>query len=304
MQQLLDWGIAFILWLQQFRPALDAPFRALTFAGDELFYLLFLPLVYWSLDRRTGARLTLLFLISAYLNSVVKVFANQPRPAPYDARVWAYSEVGGSGGFPSGHTQNTVAVWGYLAAKIRRTWLWIVTALMIVLVPLSRLYLGVHFPHDLLGGYIIGAVLLFIFLQWGERGERWIAGQSFSVQVTVAAACSIPLMLLFPSEDGVTSSATLLGMGIGFVIQARWIGFEADGALWKRALRYALGAAVMMGLWAGLRAAFSALEPALLFRFIRYVLMGFWGGAGAPWVFVKLGLAPAGAQRQTALAAA
>jgi len=65
MQPLLDWGIELILWLQQFRPALDLPFRALTFISDELSFLLFLPLVYWCLDRRTGERVTLLFLVSA-----------------------------------------------------------------------------------------------------------------------------------------------------------------------------------------------------------------------------------------------
>ena len=292
MQPLLDWGIALILWLQQFRPTLDLPFRVFTFAGDELFFLLFLPLVYWCLDRRLGARVTLLFLVSAYVNAAAKVFAAQPRPAFYDARVWAYSDVGGSGGFPSGHTQNTLAVWGYLAARVRRAWMWIVAGVLLVLVPLSRLYLGVHFPHDLFGGYVIGALLLFAYLRWGERVEQWLARQSLGAQLALVAAFSVPLMLIFPSKDGVTGGATLLGMGIGLVIQARWIGFETDGVLWKRALRYALGAAVIVGLWAGLRAAFSGLEPALLFRFIRYALMGFWGGAGAPWVFVKLGLAP------------
>ncbi|MGC9394101.1 MAG: phosphatase PAP2 family protein [Anaerolineae bacterium] len=300
MQPLMDWGIAFILWLQQFRPALDVLFRAFTFTGDELFFLLFLPLIYWCLDRRLGARVTLLFLVSAYVNAVAKVFAAQPRPAIYDARVWAYSDVGGSGGFPSGHTQNTLAVWGYLAAKVRRTWMWIVAGVLIVCVPLSRLYLGVHFPHDLLGGYVIGALLLFAYLRWGERGEQWLAGMGVGAQLALVAAFSIPLMLVFPSEDGVTGGATLLGMGIGFVLQARWIGFEADGALWKRVMRYAVGAAVIVGLWAGLRAAFSTLEPALLFRFIRYALMGFWGGAGAPWLFVRLGLAPGRGQPEAA----
>ncbi len=300
MQPLLDWGIELILWLQQFRPALDLPFRALTFISDELFFLLFLPLVYWCLDRRTGARVTLLFLVSAYVNAVVKVFAAQPRPALYDPRVWAYSDVGGSGGFPSGHTQNTLAVWGYLAAKVRRTWMWIVTGVLVVCVPLSRLYLGVHFPHDLFGGYVIGALLLFVYLRWGERGERWLAGMGVGAQLALVAALTIPLMLIFLTEDGVTGGATLLGMGGGLVIQARWIGFEVDGVLWKRVARYALGAAVMVGLWAGLRAAFSGLGPALLFRFIRYALMGFWGGAGAPWVFVKLGLTPGRGQSQAA----
>lgn len=300
MQPLMDWGIELILWLQQFRPALDFPFRAFTFVGDELFFLLFLPLVYWCLDRRLGARVTLLFLISAYVNAAAKELFDQPRPAIYNPRVWAYSDVGGSGGLPSGHTQNTLAVWGYLAAKVRRTWMWIVAGLLIVLVPLSRLYLGVHFPHDLFGGYVIGALLLFAYVWWGERVEQWLARQSLGAQLALVAALSIPLMLIFLTEDGVTGGATLLGMGIGFVIQARWIGFEVDGVLWRRVARYALGAAVMVGLWAGLRAAFSGLEPALLFRFIRYTLMGLWGGAGAPWVFVKLGLAPGHSQRQVA----
>jgi len=300
MQPLLDWGIELILWLQQFRPALDLPFRAFTFIGDELFFLLFLPLVYWCLDRRTGARVTLLFLISAYVNAAVKVFVDQPRPGPYDARVWAYSDVGGSGGFPSGHTQNPVVVWGFLAAKVRRTWLWIVAAVLIVMIPLSRLYLGVHFPHDLLGGYVIGALLLFVFLRWGELGEQWIASRKVGAQLALVAILTLALILVFLTEDGVTTGATLLGMGLGFVVQAHWIGFEVDGELWRRAARYALGAAVMVGLWAGLRAAFSALEPELLFRFIRYVLMGLWGGAGAPWVFVRLGLAQRRSQSQTA----
>ncbi|MFN2283441.1 MAG: phosphatase PAP2 family protein [Anaerolineae bacterium] len=300
LQQIMDWGIAFILWLQQFHPALDFPFRAFTFTGEELFFLLFLPLIYWCLDRRTGARVTFLFLISTYINAIAKEFFAQPRPAQYDARVWAFSDVGGTGGFPSNHTQSAVVVWGYLAATFRRTWLWVLAGLLMIMVPLSRLYLGVHFPHDLLGGYALGALLLFIYLRWGERGEQWLARMGVGAQLALVAALAIPLTLIFPTEDGVTGGATLLGMGVGFVIQARWIGFEVDGVLWKRVLRYTLGAAVIVGLWAGLRTAFSALEPALLFRFIRYTLMGFWGGAGAPWLFVQLGLAPGRKQSQAA----
>ncbi len=300
MQQLLDWGIHVILWLQRFHPTLDLPFRAFTFMGDELFFLLFLPLIYWCVDRRNGAQVTFLFLISAYVNAIAKDFFNQPRPAQYSDKVWAYSDVGGSAGLPSGHTQNTLAVWGYLAARVRRTWMWIVAGLLSVLIPLSRLYLGVHFPHDLLGGYVLGAILLLIYLRWGERGERWVSGLSANVQAALVAVLALPLLLIFPTEDGVTGGATLLGMGIGFVVEAHRIGFEVEGALWRRGLRYAVGIAVMIGLWAGLRAAFATLEPALLFRFIRYTLMGFWGGAGGPWLFVRLGLAPQRERTQSA----
>ncbi len=290
MEALMDWGIGVILWLQQLRPTFDGIFEALTFTGDEMFFLLFLPLVYWCLDRRTGARLTLLFLISAYINAAVKVIAGQPRPYQYNITVWAYSEVG-MGGFPSGHTQNAVVVWGYLAAQIRRKWAWVVAGLLMVLVPLSRLYLGVHFPHDLLGGYVIGIIVLLLFLRWEQHTELRLVRLQLREQLALAIGIPVLLTALFFHEDGVTAGATLLGMSVGFVLQPYWVGFEAQDVWWKRVVRYALGGVVMVGLWAGLKAAFSALEPALLFRFVRYTLMGLWGSIGAPWAFVRLGLA-------------
>ena len=83
MEGILNWGIEVVLWFQQFSPTLDLPFKALTFMGDEAFYLLLMPLVYWSIDRRTGARLIILLLSSVYLNAVAKVIADQPRPFNY-----------------------------------------------------------------------------------------------------------------------------------------------------------------------------------------------------------------------------
>ena len=87
MKPFLDWGIEVVLWLQQFSPALDQPFKSLTFLGNLEFFLVFMPLIYWCIDRRMGARLLVLFLISAYANAIAKVVADQPRPFQYDPRV-------------------------------------------------------------------------------------------------------------------------------------------------------------------------------------------------------------------------
>ena len=169
MEPILDWGIEVVLWFQQFSPALDLPFKLLTFMGQEEFFLLLLPLLYWCLDRRTGARLVVLFLFSSYLNAVIKILGAQPRPLDYAPdRVQPLWEQGGYG-FPSNHTQSAVVVWGYLAAQFRRTWLWVVAGLLMVLIPLSRVYLGVHFPTDLLGGYVLGAIVLLLYLRLEPR---------------------------------------------------------------------------------------------------------------------------------------
>jgi membrane-associated phospholipid phosphatase len=292
MQGILDWGVQVILWLQHFSPTLDLPFKAFTFLGEESFFLLLLPLLYWCLDRRIGARLSLLFSFSTYLGALAKVLLDQPRPFQYDHRVRQLVEAAGRG-FPSLHTQSAVVVWGYLASQFRRTWLWAVAGLLMVFIPLSRLYLGVHFPTDLLGGYLIGAVLWLLYLWQGPVMETWLAKKGLAWQLGTALVLPGLLMLLLPTgeEIGVTGGALLIGMSVGFVLERRWVGFESGGLWWKQGARLLFGLAVLFVLRFGLKAAFSGLEPELLFRFVRYVLMGLWYGAGAPWTFVKLRLA-------------
>ncbi len=172
MNPFLDLELNLILWLRETLPGLVSVFEVLTSLGNETFYLVFLPLVYWCLDRATGARLTILFLTSAATNAGAKALFDQPRPFTYAptrvehlfdmplAEAQERYEATGNG-FPSGHTQNTLTIWGYLAAQARRLHLpsfpaagalvLVVATLMILLVPLSRIYLAVHFPRDLAG---------------------------------------------------------------------------------------------------------------------------------------------------------
>ncbi|MBM4457395.1 MAG: phosphatase PAP2 family protein [Chloroflexi bacterium] len=294
MQTILDWGANVVLWFQQFHPVLDLPFKGFTLLGEEEFFMLLLPLIYWCLDRRTGARLAVVFLFSAWSNAVAKVLAAQPRPFQYDSRVLQLFDVTG-GGLPSGHTQNTVVIWGYLAAQFRRPWLWIVAAALMILVPLSRIYLGLHFPTDLLGGYILGAGLLLIYLKLEPMVEAWLARRRLAWQIGLAVLVPALLLLIFPTSDesAVTGAAMLLGMGIGIALERRWVRFEAAGSWPKQALRLALGVAVLFALRFGLKAAFDGLDPEPVFRFVRYSTIGLFAALIAPWAFVRMRLAGA-----------
>jgi membrane-associated phospholipid phosphatase len=294
MQSILDWGANVVLWFQQFHPVLDLPFKGFTLLGEEEFFMLLLPLVYWCLDRRTGARLAVVFLFSAWSNAVAKVLAAQPRPFQYDSRVLQLFDVTG-GGLPSGHTQNTVVIWGYLAAQFRRPWLWIVAAALMIFVPLSRIYLGLHFPTDLLGGYILGAGLLLIYLKLEPVVEAWLARRRLAWQIGLAVLVPALLLLIFPTSDesAVTGAAMLLGMGVGIPLERRRVGFEAAGPWPKRLLRLALGVAVLFALRFGLKAAFDGLDPEPAFRFVRYSIIGLFAALIAPWAFVRMRLAGA-----------
>jgi membrane-associated phospholipid phosphatase len=298
MESTFDWSIPIILWLQQFSPALDLPFKFFSLLGEETFFLLFLPGLYWSVDRRVGARLALLFFFSACLNFIAKAWADQPRPFEYNVRVRQLVQVP-AGGLPSGHAQNAVVVWGYLAIQFRQVWLWWLAGLLIIFISLSRLYLGVHFPIDLLGGYLLGVALLAAYWRLEPSLEAWLQARGLIWQLGLALSVSCLLLLLLATEDGVAISAAMLGMSLGIILERRLVGFEANGSWRQRVLRFLVGAAVMVALWLGLRLAFSSLEPALLFRFARYSLLGLWGAIGAPWLFVRLNWAEKGLAKQS-----
>ncbi|MBW2364230.1 MAG: phosphatase PAP2 family protein [Deltaproteobacteria bacterium] len=281
MENFLDWGIQVVLWFQHFSPT-----------------MLFLPLIYWCVDRRTGARMIILFLFSVYVNAFAKLVAKQPRPFEYNSQVQKIVEAGG-GGFPSGHTQGAVVVWGYLASVFKKTWLWIVAGILMILIPMSRVYLGAHFPTDLLGGYIIGALLLILYIKYAPRLEDWITKKGFVFQLGCAVILPLILIIIIPGSDklGITAAATLMGMSAGFALERKFVGFEASGVWWQRSVRYLIGIVVLIGLRVVLSLAFKDLNPEPVFRTIRYGLLGLWGTFGAPWIFVKIKLAPKGSAK-------
>jgi membrane-associated phospholipid phosphatase len=77
-----------------------------------------------------------------------------------------------SQGFPSGHVSQTVACWGALALMYRKPWLTAVAGALVLLMPLSRLYLGMHFLADVLGGLVLGAALLAVAYALVLRRDR------------------------------------------------------------------------------------------------------------------------------------
>jgi membrane-associated phospholipid phosphatase len=292
MEAVLDWGVRVVLWFQQASPALDIPFMALTLMGNEVFYMIFFPLVYWCIDRRVGARLIILFLFSSCMNAVAKQVAGQPRPFQYDPAVKKLWDAGG-GGLPSGHTQSAVVLWGYLSSQYRKPWLWGVAGSLIVLIPLSRVYLGVHFPTDLLGGYLLGACLLALYIRLEPGIESWLAGRDLVTQLLAAAALPSLILLLSPRVEGyqIRTAASLMGMGVGFVLERRWVRFGSDGTWQKRALRLLLGMAVLVLLRQGMGLLTAGMDHESASRFIRYLFLGLGGSLIAPWLFVFTGLA-------------
>ncbi|MEW6725623.1 MAG: phosphatase PAP2 family protein [Bacillota bacterium] len=284
---LFQWGTGFILWVQSFRsPFFDQLFTFLTLLGEEPFYLVFLPLVYWCFSRDVGLRLGIVFLLNDYLNGILKDVIAAPRPD--DARVAVLREET-SPGFPSGHAQNAVVLWGFLASQFRRPSVWTLAVVLPLAIGFSRIYLGVHYPHDVLGGWLIGIAVLVLFLS----GMSVAANLGLRPVAISIAAVLVPLVLLALSHDAgsVRDMALLMGLGLGAVGESRLVRFNAVGGTAQLLGRLGVGLVILAALWLGLRVLLPE-EP--LFRFIRYAVLGLWVALGAPWLFMRLGLARRG----------
>ena len=292
MDPLHEWGLNLITAIQQaYSPGLDGFFRAVTFLGEEEFYLLFLPLLLWCVDFGLGVRLALFFLLSSYLNTGLKDLLQQPRPFHLVPAVQLADAEGY--GLPSGHAQSAVVVWGSIAAWVRRRWFWVAAVGLMGLIGTSRVYLGVHFPSDVLAGWAIGAVLLVLYLILQRRIEAWLVELGPGRQLVLALAVPAVLLLVHPVKDTTTTLGTLAGAGIGLVLLHRRVAFHAGGPWWQRGLRFLVGGIVVVVLYVGLKVVFPGEGSALYlpFRLLRYAVIGLWATLGGPWLFIRLRLA-------------
>lgn len=301
--------------LQETAGWLTPVWTAISFLGDEEFYLLLLPVTYWALSRHVGLRLGAILLLSASLNGVLKLAFTTPRPLFLRPEVGVVTET--SFGLPSGHAQNATAFWGVLVAHVRG---WLPRLLLVGLIAAiawSRIHLGVHFVEDVLVGALVGAALIGAFLLLEPRVLRWwqrvgtvermlasvVAGLVWVAPAVLLSGRLIGVEFPWPGIEDlsemtgassvVTPAATLSGFGIGLAwLQVRG-GFDHRGAPARRLARVVVGLLVVVVLYLGLSAVFPSGEGPveLILRAVRYGLIGAWVGGLGPWVFVRLGLA-------------
>jgi membrane-associated phospholipid phosphatase len=301
---------------------LTAPMRAVTFLGAEPFYLVAISLIYWCIHKELGADLIVLLVVSGFVNGSIKSLIKRARP------FWAAPELqlssASSFSTPSGHAQSSAALFGYLAwfiAGERRRLPWVVGLILLAaLIALSRVYLGVHYPGDILWGAAIGLAIAagYVVLKpvLLPRLKRLPLSEHLIMAAVTAAAIFAMMTLLraIPSGDGpvnpelyrramdatVEESAAVaglaLGLWIGLVLESRYVRFTVAGPARQRVLRYIIGVAGLAAIWAGLAAVTpeeaSAFSVAL--RVARYALAMAWAAVGWPWLFIRLGLGSSG----------
>jgi glycerophosphoryl diester phosphodiesterase len=296
-------SLPFLVWLQGFQSGgLTAAMRFFSYLGTEYFFLLLLPVLYWMVSKRWGALVAFSLIFSSYLAGFIKWTFNLPRPpSPPIVKLWHES----SPSFISGHAVTAMAVWGTLAALVRRTWFWIVAALLIFFIGFSRLYLGVHYPADVIGGWIVGALVAWAVLAGSARLQPAVANWSAGKMLLVGFLVSLLMVFLhprwaqenlWPAPNAVQLGGLMFGMVAGLVWDVKSLHFQVDGPWGKRLLRLLVGLVVLALFYLGPKMLLDplgitsySLEQAV--RFVRYALVGFAVSGLAPWLFQRLRLA-------------
>ena len=320
MESAYQLSLEFTLWLQTTFPQLEGFFLFVTDLGREEVYLAMFPLIYWCLNKELGKYLGAVFLVTFMLNGMFKHAFREPRPFWIEDAIAIDTREEGYG-LPSGHTMFATVIYFFIAGWIRKTWVWVGAAILVFLIGLSRIYVGAHFIQDVIVGFFLSVLLLLSYFVWRRRydasfnkrilGQRLLVALSIPIVLGVvyvavmliigAPDLTVPWAEFIPTAERSSMEAIaqgfglLLGFGLGVMLEGSRVRFRADGAIWKRVVRYILGLVIVIAIWRGLGILFprEPLVVGLPFRVIRYFLLALWISYYAPWVFIKLRLADA-----------
>lgn len=266
------------------------------------------------MNKHKGYYLLSVGFVGTVINQFLKITFRVPRPWVKDPNftiVESAREAASGYSFPSGHTQTSVGLFGGLALKFKRRAIRIASIALCVLVPLSRMYLGVHTPADVGVSIVIALLLIFALAPLFEKAEK-------SPKVMYAILFSLTGIMLayllfmtywsFPEEvfhvdnvhnliSAVKNAYTLTGCMLGFLVvytvDLKWLKFDTKAVWWVQLIKIAGGLVLVLAVKELLRAPLEAILPANTWaRMIRYFLMVVTAGTLWPITFkyfAKLG---------------
>lgn len=289
-------GYEFIKLVQSFSNSFfDIFFKYITILGDEIFYLIFIPISYLCFDKVIGLNLITFYLVSSISNTYLKDFFHTLRPSPEKVRVLLEMD---SYAFPSNHAQGAVVFWGYLFSEVKRNWLKIMLLIIISFVSLSRIYLGVHFPIDVFGGWIIGFLILIILLFLIEKYKVWeflsnYGKEYFHNKGYLHYTYLIPILIIiiplisffiYPTSSTGQILGVLSGIILGATLEKRYIRFNPKAKLYIQVIKIIIALSVALIIRVGLK---KVLPITNFFTYVRYFIIGFWLTFLMPFIIKK-----------------
>ena len=295
-------------------PFFDALMAGVTYFGSEVAFMAAALLLFWCVDKKQGYYVFLVGAFGTVCNQFLKLACRVPRPWVLDPefQIVEAARADATGySFPSGHTQNIVGTTASIFACRREKWVRAVCVILMLLVPFSRMYLGVHTPLDVSVGFVTALALaaaLWPAFRSDARAKTWtprllgamlIFCAAFLIYAISQSRCDWPAEseALMNVEHGLKNAYTMAGAVLGFIVvylaDEKKLHFDVRAPLLGQILKLVLGLGLIIGIKAGLKpltvALFAGSQAESLVRYFIIVIF-----AGIVWpltfpLFAKLG---------------
>jgi len=270
-----------IKFIQQIaNPFWDMFFTIVSILGEEFFLIALLGLIYWCVDKKLGYKVGFLYVLNAPLNFILKAAFNAPRPIGSEGIRTIYEGTATGSSFPSGHSQLGGGLFYFLFNNSKQKILKTLFLIISVLIPISRLYLGVHFPIDVVVGFALGVMMVYL--------SGWIFEKLYenhTVWMLLFAAPPLAYCLITGNQDGFKMTGLIIAFVIGLVIEKRYINFSVQAKPVAQVIKYACGVAAVLALRSGLKA---VLPVNVWSGFIRYFIIGIFVTVVYPYIIKKV----------------
>ena len=300
--------MSFLYFLEGLRnPVLDALFSVITLFGEETIFMVIGMVFFWCIDKYQGYYLLSTGFVGTMINQFLKMCFRIPRPWVKDPNftiVESAREAATGYSFPSGHTQTSVGLLGGIARANKHKVLRGVCIALCVLVPLSRMYLGVHTPADVGVSIVIATILIFalypLFMKAKDSPKLM-----YAILLTMTAVMGAYLLFInlyrFPESvyhvenvqnliSARKNGFTLFGCALGFIVvytvDLKWTHFDTKAVWWAQLIKAGGGLLVVLLVKEGLKAPLNLIfDENSVARCLRYFLMVVAGGALWPMTF-------------------
>lgn len=300
--------MGFLYFLEKIRvPILNEFMLLITKFGEETAFLVTALVVFWCVNKVTGYYILSVGFVGTISNQFMKLWFRIPRPWVLDPgfTILEQAREAATGySFPSGHSQSAVGTFGTLAVSVKNRWVRISALLIALLVPISRMYIGVHTPADVCVAAMIAVALICVFYPFFSKDRM----RGFTVLLGVMVLISVAYLLFvelykFPADidqhnlaSGTESAYTFIGALIGlvfaYIVDRKVLNFKTKATWWAQILKVALGLCLVLAIKIGMKAPLNFLFGELIGRSVRYFLIVIFAGCVWPitfkW-FAKLG---------------